>query len=151
MDYEQLAEAHQRIADAHANLAGLLQGRCVQPTFLIPEVAPPAPQQPEKLRAPEGALFTSCPDWRQFIIQLERQLCEHFGYDPFHLQQLRGFLQEHVDLLPGDWDRNNSGRNGSPRWYQQLQKAVDCEAHCWPMGKPVIVSIKENRGYYRLA
>ena len=157
MNYEQLAEAHQRIADAHANMAGLLQGRCVQPTFLVPEAAflvpeaaPPAPQQPAKLRAPEGALFTSRPDWRQFIIRLERQLREHFGTDPIYMRRLREFLAEnHVELLPGDMERCPGQGHKSPRWFGNLQSALNCRPVCWPHGRPVIVPAG-IRGYYRL-
>ena len=146
----QLAEAHQRIADAHAQLAGLLQGFYAQPGLLIHKIAAPVPE-PAKLRAPEGSFFISGPDWRQFIIQLERQLREHFGTQPIYMPRLREFLAEHVELLPGDLEPypGDHGRN-TPRWYGNLQSAIYCDPHCWPLGRPVIVTTG-NRGYYILA
>ena len=150
MDYEQLAEAHQRVADAHAHLADAHQH--LADLLLITEAAPPAPlapQQPEKLRAPDGAFFTSVPDWRQFIIQLEQQLLERFGVEPIYMRRLRNFLEEHVELLPGDLERCAGEGHKSPRWFGMLQSAINCDPSHWPLGSPVIVSAG-TCGYYRV-
>lgn len=155
MDYAQLAEAHQRVADAHAHLAGLLHVRCDQPQFMIPEIAAPsavpkpAPKS-AKLHAPDGSFFTSGPDWRQFIIQLERQLREHFGTQPIYTRNLRKFLELYVELLPGDC-KPYKRKGNTPRWFGSLQSAINCGPHCWPLGRPVIVPLTGNRGYYILA
>lgn len=142
MDRSELAQLFRLFADA-------LEQPLPQ-VALIPEAAPLAPQRPEKIKAREGSIFISTGDWRQFIIQLERQLREHFGCDPFHLRQLRDFLEDHVELLKGDREAGFPGRSGSPRWYHQIQKAIDCKPSDWPFGDPLIVSAG-SRGYYRLA
>lgn len=142
MDRSELAQLFRLFADA-------LEQPLPQ-VVLISEVAPLAPQQPKKLKAPEGALFTSGPDWRQFIIQLEQQLRERFGTEPIYMRRLRNFLEEHVELLPGDLKECHSVTNKSPRWFGNLQSAINCDPSYWPLGRPVIVPAG-HRGYYRLA
>ena len=132
MDYEQLAEAHQRVADAHAHLAGLLQGRCVQPTFLIPDVAP---QQPEKLSAPSERSVSPSWFWRQVLTTYAPSLKAHFGDRAFRVKELRAFLSPRVELLPGDTEKCGN----SLRWHKNLDNAMtSTHPGHWPSGTPVV-------------
>jgi len=136
MDYERLAEAHQRIADAHANLAGLLQGRSIQPDLLTPVTVAPAPARSTKFSAGDDFHISPCWFWRHALVELQGQLRQHFGTKSFRAREIRKFLLTWVDLRPEDTESCGN----SPRWHKNFDNAMRVASpEYWPSGVPVVV------------
>jgi hypothetical protein len=93
---------------------------------------------------PCGQSYTNAQNWRTHIRALHRELLERFGAKEFRISDLRFFLENHVELLPGDLEKYNDKIRPTFRWHQTVHDCISCRAQTWGNGGPVIVYVSRN-------
>ena len=88
-----------------------------------------------KLPAPAGAQYTKPIYWRKHIFDLWRQLEEHFGDRHFRSNELRAFMSNRVEMLPGDLE---IGAKGDPRLHNRLHGAINVRPSKWEQSQPIL-------------
>lgn len=99
-----------------------------------------------KLPAPNGETYTSAASWRKHIQALYAELAEEFHKKEFRVKELRAFLVDRVELLPGD-KKQRPGHTAVQGlvWHKAVYDAIACRPCTWGDRGALIVYVSRDR------